>query len=325
MKFRTLGKTGFNISEVSLGTWQLGGKWGEPFDAKDADETLAAAYESGVNYFDTADIYQDGHSEHAVGEFLKQHPDVHYSTKIGRKLEPHTPASYTKENLTTFVESSLKNMGVEALDLVLLHCPPTSVYYDPTVFWTLDELKKAGKIQNYGVSVERVEEAEKALQFDISAVEIIFNMFRLRPAERFFTEAQAANVGILARVPLASGLLSGKYTLATTFGKDDHRTYNRDGAAFDKGETFSGVDFATGVKAADELKHRLGTDNLADMALRYILMYTAVSTVIPGASKPEQITANAQAAELPAFTEDQMAIVQDIYNTYIKNPVEYLW
>lgn len=325
MKFRTLGKTGFNISEVSLGTWQLGGKWGEPFDAKDAAETLAAAYESGVNYFDTADIYQDGHSEHAVGEFLKQHPDVHYSTKIGRKLEPHTPASYTKENLTTFVESSLKNMGVEALDLVLLHCPPTSVYYDPTVFWALDELKKAGKIQNYGVSVERVEEAEKALQFDISAVEIIFNMFRLRPAERFFTEAQAANVGISARVPLASGLLSGKYTLATTFGKDDHRTYNRDGAAFDKGETFSGVDFATGVKAADELKHRLGTDNLADMALRYILMYTAVSTVIPGASKPEQITANAQAAELPAFTEDQMAIVQDIYNTYIKNPVEYLW
>lgn len=325
MKFRTLGKTGFNISEVSLGTWQLGGKWGEPFDAKDAAETLAAAYESGVNYFDTADIYQDGHSEHAVGEFLKQHPDVHYSTKIGRKLEPHTPASYTKENLTTFVESSLKNMGVEALDLVLLHCPPTSVYYDPTVFWTLDKLKKAGKIQNYGVSVERVEEAEKALQFDISAVEIIFNMFRLRPAERFFAEAQAANVGILARVPLASGLLSGKYTLATTFGKDDHRTYNRDGAAFDKGETFSGVDFATGVKAADELKHRLGTDNLADMALRYILMYTAVSTVIPGASKPEQITANAQAAELPAFTEDQMAIVQDIYNTYIKNPVEYLW
>ena len=325
MKFRTLGKTGFNISEVSLGTWQLGGKWGEPFDAKDAAETLAAAYESGVNYFDTADIYQDGHSEHAVGEFLKQHPDVHYSTKIGRKLEPHTPASYTKENLTTFVESSLKNTGVEALDLVLLHCPPTSVYYDPTVFWTLDKLKKAGKIQNYGVSVERVEEAEKALQFDISAVEIIFNMFRLRPAERFFAEAQAANVGILARVPLASGLLSGKYTLATTFGKDDHRTYNRDGAAFDKGETFSGVDFATGVKAADELKHRLGTDNLADMALRYILMYTAVSTVIPGASKPEQITANAQAAELPAFTEDQMAIVQDIYNTYIKNPVEYLW
>lgn len=325
MKFRTLGKTGFNISEVSLGTWQLGGKWGEPFDAQDAAETLAAAYESGVNYFDTADIYQDGHSEHAVGEFLKQHTDVHYSTKIGRKLEPHTPASYTKENLTTFVESSLKNMDVEALDLVLLHCPPTGVYYDPTVFWTLDELKKAGKIQNYGVSVERVEEAEKALQFDISAVEIIFNMFRLRPAERFFTEAQAANVGILARVPLASGLLSGKYTLATTFGKDDHRTYNRDGAAFDKGETFSGVDFATGVKAADELKHRLGTDNLADMALRYILMYTAVSTVIPGASKPEQITANAQAAELPAFTEDQMAIVQDIYNTYIKNPVEYLW
>ncbi|WP_191987317.1 aldo/keto reductase [Lapidilactobacillus bayanensis] len=325
MKFRTLGKTGFKISEVSLGTWQLGGKWGDPFDEKDAAATLEAAYESGVNYFDTADIYQDGQSEHAVGEFLKKHPDVHYSTKMGRKLEPHTPASYSKENLTAFVDSSLQNMNVESLDLVLLHCPPTSVYYDPTVFWTLDELKKAGKIQNYGVSVERVEEAEKALQFNISAVEIIFNMFRLRPAEHFFAEAQAANVGILARVPLASGLLSGKYTTATTFGKADHRSYNRNGAAFDKGETFSGVDFATGVKAADELKQRLGTDNLADLALRYILMYDAVSTVIPGASKPEQIIANAQAAELPAFTDQQLAIVQDVYDQYIKNPVDYLW
>lgn len=325
MKFRTLGKTGFNISEVSLGTWQLGGKWGEPFDAQDAAATLEAAYDAGVNYFDTADIYQDGQSEHAVGQFLKKHPDVHYSTKIGRGLEPHTAANYTKENLTTFVDNSLKNMDVDALDLVLLHCPPTSVYYDPAVFETLDELKKIGKIQNYGVSVERVEEAEKALQFDISAVEIIFNMFRLRPAERFFANAQAANVGILARVPLASGLLSGKYTMATTFGKDDHRSYNRNGEAFDKGETFSGVDFATGIKAADELKQRLATDNLADSALRYILMFAAVSTVIPGASKPEQITANAQAADLPAFTEQQMAIVQDVYDQYIKNPVEYLW
>lgn len=303
----------------------LGGKWGDPFDEKDAAATLEAAYDSGVNYFDTADIYQDGQSEHAVGQFLKSHPDVHYSTKMGRKLEPHTPASYTKENLTAFVDSSLKNMNVDSLDLVLLHCPPTSVYYEPTVFWTLDELKKSGKIQNYGVSVERVEEAEKALQFDISAVEIIFNMFRLRPAERFFAEAKADDVGILARVPLASGLLSGKYTLETTFGKDDHRSYNRHGESFDKGETFSGVDFATGVKAADELKQRLGTDNLADMALRYILMYDAVSTVIPGASKPEQIVANTQAAELPAFTDAQMAIVQDVYDHYIKNPVEYLW
>lgn len=325
MEFRTLGKTGFKISEVSLGTWQLGSKWGDPFDEKDAMDTLEAAYQSGVNYFDTADIYQDGLSEHAVGQFRKRHPEVHYSTKMGRKIEPHTVANYSKENLTAFVDSSLKNMDVDSLDLVLLHCPPTSVYYDPSVFATLDEMKKAGKIQNYGVSVERVEEAMKALQFDISAVEIIFNMFRLRPAEQFFAEAKAANVGILARVPLASGLLSGKYTNKTQFGKEDHRSFNRNGEAFDKGETFSGVDYATGVKAADELKQRLGTDNLAAMALRYILMYDEVSAVIPGASKPSQITANAETAALPAFTTEQMQVVQDVYNKYIKNPVEYLW
>ncbi|MCY9806209.1 aldo/keto reductase [Lentilactobacillus senioris] len=325
MEFRKLGKTGFNISEVSLGTWQLGSKWGEPFDEQDAIDTLEAAYQAGVNYFDTADIYQDGLSEHAVGQFLKTHPDVHYSTKIGRKIEPHTVANYTPENLIAFVDSSLKNMDVASLDLVLLHCPPTSVYYDPTVFATLDELKAAGKIKHYGVSVERVEEAIKALQFDISAVEIIFNMFRLRPAENFFRLAQEHNVGILARVPLASGLLSGKYTAQTQFGKEDHRNFNRNGEAFDKGETFSGVDYSTGIKAADELKQRLGTDNLAGMALRYILMYDAVSAVIPGASKPEQIAHNASAAELPAFTTEQMQIVNDVYNKYIKDPVEYLW
>ncbi|PWG00386.1 aldo/keto reductase [Levilactobacillus bambusae] len=325
MDFRTLGKTGFKVSEVSLGTWQLGSKWGDPFDPRDAADTLAAAYESGVNYFDTADIYQDGHSEHAVGEFIKQHPDVHYSTKMGRKLEPHTAANYSKANLTDFVDSSLSNMGVESLDLVLLHCPPTSVYYDPEVFFTLDEMKRAGKIQNYGVSVERVEEAMKALQFDISAVEIIFNMFRLRPEEQFFAEAQAANVGILARVPLASGLLSGKYTATTQFGKGDHRSFNRNGEAFDKGETFSGVNYETGITAVSELKRRLGTEDLAGMALRYILMYDAVSAVIPGASKPEQITANAAAAELPAFSKEQMAIVRDVYDQYIKDPVDYLW
>ncbi len=218
-------------------------------------------------------------------------------------------------------------MDVDSLDLVLLHCPPpTAVYYDPTVFATLDELKAEGKIKNYGgVSVERVEEAIKALQFDISAVEIIFNMFRLRPAENFFRLAQEHNVGILARVPLASGLLSGKYTAQTQFGKEDHRNFNRNGESFDKGETFSGVDYLTGIKAADELKQRLGTDDLAGMALRYILMYDAVSAVIPGASKPEQITQNAAAAKLPAFTAEQMQIVTDVYNKYIKNPVEYLW
>lgn len=325
MDYRTLGKTNFKISEVSLGTWQLGSKWGNPFDADDAARTLEAAYESGVNCFDTADIYQDGLSEHAVGQFLKKHPDVHYSTKMGRRIEPHSAANYSKQNLMSFVDHSLKNMQVDALDLVLLHCPPTSVYDDPEVFQTLDDLKRMGKIRNYGVSVERVAEAITALQYDISAVEIIFNMFRLRPATEFFAKAQAANVGILARVPLASGLLSGKYTAQTTFGKNDHRTFNRHGEAFDKGETFSGVDFETGLKAVDELKRRLKTDDLAPMALRYILMYDAVSAVIPGASKPEQITANAAAAERPPFTDAQMQIVRDVYDNYIKDSVENLW
>lgn len=215
---------------------------------------------------------------------------------------------------------------MDALDNVLLHCPPTAVYYDPEVFFTLDQLKQAGKIKNYGVSVERVEEAMKALDYDISAVEIIYNMFRLRPAENFFKMAQAKNVGIIARVPLASGLLSGKYTLDTTFGKDDHRSFNRHGEAFDQGETFSGVDYATGVQAANELHERLGLATpLAPLALRYILMADAVSTVIPGASKPEQIARNVAAADLPAFTPDQMAIVRDVYEKYLKNPVQYKW
>ncbi|GKT03869.1 aldo/keto reductase [Furfurilactobacillus entadae] len=326
MEYRTLGKTGFEVSEVSLGTWQLGGKWGTRFNEEDARATLDAAYDAGVNFFDTADIYQDGASEKAIGAFLKgKAGKVHVSTKIGRKLDPHVARGYTKENVDKFIDESLQNLGVDSLDNVLLHCPPTAVYYDPEVWFELERLKQAGKIQNYGVSVEKVEEAIKALDYNISTVEIIFNMFRFRPSNRFFEMAKEANVGILARVPLASGLLSGKYTATTQFGMNDHRFYNRDGAAFDKGETFSGVDYKTGVKAADELKERLGTDNLAEVALRWILMFDAVSTVIPGASKASQIDRNVSAADAPALTDDQMAIVRDVYDKYIKNPVEYLW
>ncbi len=325
MKFRTLGKTGFSISEVSLGTWQLGGKWGTPFNQQDADDTLQAAYDHGVNFFDTADGYQGGKSEQAVGRFIKTHPDVHFTTKIGRKEEPLTSDHFSPDNLTRYVDDSLTNMGVDSLDLVLLHCPPMSVYYMPDTFFTLDELKKEGKIKNYGVSVERVEEAIKAMSYDISAVEIIFNMFRLRPADLFFDLAKKNNIGILARVPLASGLLTGKFTADTRFAPEDHRTTNRNGQLFDKGETFSGVDYLTGVKAANELKQRLGTDNLAATALRFILMYNAVSAVIPGASNPTQIDRNTTAADLPALTAEQMQIVKDVYDKYIKNPVAYLW
>lgn len=325
MKFRTLGKTGYKISEVSLGTWQLGGKWGTPFDSKDARDTLEEAYNHGVNFFDTADGYQDGKSEQAVGEFVRSHPDVHFTTKIGRKESPLSLEHFNPEHLVRYVDESLKNMGVDSLDMVLLHCPPMMNYYMPETFFEMDKLKKQGKIQNYGVSVERVEEGIKALSYDISAVEIIFNMFQLRPADLFFDLAKKNNVGILARVPLASGLLTGKYTADTKFAPEDHRTTNRHGEQFDKGETFSGVDYLTGVKATNELKDRLGTDNLAAMALRFILMFDAVSAVIPGASNPNQIDRNTTAAELPAFTDAQMQIVRDVYDQYIKNPVEYLW
>lgn len=325
MQNRKLGKTGFQISEVSLGTWQLGGQWGAPFDMQDAMDTLQAAYDHGVNYFDTADGYQDGASEKAVGQFIKTHPDVHFSTKIGRKEMPLTAEHFDPQHVRMYVDQSLQNMGLDSLDLVLLHCPPTSVYYQPETFAALDELKQQGKIKNYGVSVEKVEEGIKSLDYDVSAVEIIFNMFRTRPAKLFFDLAKQKDVGILARVPLASGLLTGKYTKDTKFASTDHRNFNRDGKEFDKGETFSGVDYETGVKAADELKERLVTDNLAGMALRYILMYDAVSAVIPGASKPSQIERNTSAAELPSLTDEQMAVVDDVYNKYVKNPVEYLW
>ncbi len=326
MNYRTLGKTGYEISEISLGTWQLGSKWGDAFSEEVALETLEAAYKEGINFFDTADIYQGGLSEKAIGKFLKSKKDkIYVVTKCGRKLNPHVAEGYNRENIVEFVNASLENMQVESLDLILLHCPPGEVYHRSEAFEALDDLKKEGKIQHYGVSVERVEEAIKAMDYDISAVEIIFNMFRLKPAETFFNLAKEKNVGIIVRVPLASGLLTGKYTLETKFGAEDHRNYNRNGEVFDKGETFSGVDYATGVKVAQELKDGLKTPDLSKTALRYILMYDAVSTVIPGASNPAQIAANAQAAALPAFTEEEMNLVKSAYDKEIRHLVHHLW
>ena len=250
---------------------------------------------------------------------------IYVVTKCGRGLNPHIAEGYNAENIRRFVFNSLKNMQRDCLDMVLLHCPPSEVYSKQEVFDTLDALKREGRILHYGVSVERIDEALEAMNHDISAIEIIFNMFRLRPADELFAKAKQQNVGIIVRVPLASGLLSGKYTLETTFGKDDHRSYNRNGEFFDKGETFSGVDYATGVKAAQVLKERLKTDNLALAALRYILMYDAVSTVIPGASTPAQIAANAAASALPAFTDEEMKVVREVYDEYIKEQVHKLW
>ncbi len=321
MNKRRLGKTGFEISEISLGTWQVGGKWGSPFSHGNADAVLNTAVDHEINFIDTADVYGDGESEKAVGRLLRsRNESIYVATKCGRKLDPHVDASYQVDVLRKFVEDSLRNMGLETIDLIQLHCPPTETYYRPEIFALFDALKKEGKIRNMGVSVERVDEALKAIEYDnVCSVQIIFNMFRQRPAEEFFARAAQKDVGIIVRVPLASGLLTGKFTADTRFGKDDHRAYNRSGAAFDKGETFSGVDYVQGLAAVEEIKKLFPAGlALSAYALRWILMFSQVSTVIPGASRPEQVQTNVQAMDLPALTEEQMKGVRSIYQDRIK-------
>lgn len=327
MKTRPFGKTGFDISEISLGTWQLGSRWGDPFSEEVAEETLQKAFDLGINALDTADVYQGGMSEKAIGKFNKKKDHKMFViTKVGRKLPKQDKDLYTKENLTKFIDDSRKNLQVDALDMVLLHCPPTDLYDDPHVFNLMDDFKKQGKIKHYGVSIEKIEEGLKAMQYPgVEAIEVIFNMFRLRPAQELFEKAKENNVGIIVRVPLASGLLTGKYNKNTTFGPHDHRTFNREGASFDKGETFSGVPLDLGVEAASKLKNYFPQDQLPLYALRWILMFDAVSTVIPGASRPEQITENVKAALLKPLTKEEMTYVEDIYDTYIKEHVHHLW
>ncbi|MBU0997852.1 MAG: aldo/keto reductase [Firmicutes bacterium] len=327
MKYRRFGKTNVMVSEISLGTWQLGSKWGDPFNEEVAVNTLMAASREGINCYDTADVYQGGASEKAIGKYiktLKEKPFV--ITKAGRKLNPHVAKGYNEENLRGFINDSLKRLDVDSLDMVLLHCPPTDVYYQPDVFKALEKFKKDGLIKHFGVSVERVEEALKAIEYDgVEAVEIIFNMFRLRPMELFFEEAKKRDVAVIVRVPLASGLLTGKFSTSTSFSPGDHRTFNRHGESFDKGETFSGVDYETGLKAVEELKKLFNTSDLAPIALRWILMFDAVSTVIPGASKEAHVINNVLATNLPPLTQTQMNQVKEIYDKYIKVPVHSLW
>ena len=327
MKYRMLGKTGFNISEISLGTWQLGGKWGEKFNEKTAESILNKAIETGINFIDTADVYNNGQSEIAIGKFLKKiSKRIYIATKSGRKLNPHTDRGYNEKNITTFINDSLKRLDVETIDLIQLHCPPTETYSRPEVFEMLNNLKKKGKILNYGVSVEKVEEALKAMEYPgISAIQIIYNMFRLKPAELFFKAASKSNVGIIVRVPLASGLLSGKYDKNTIFSKDDHRSFNREGKVFDKGETFSGIPYETGLQAVEELKKIFPYNDLPKYALRWILMDKSVSCVIPGASNVSQVEANSAASDLPGLTQDQMNKVKDIYEKYLVEYVQNLW
>lgn len=327
MQYRNFGRTGWKVSEISFGAWAIGSAWGEVDDT----ESLAAlhkALDMGINLIDTADVYGDGHSEQLIAKLRKERSEPFYViTKAGRRLPKQTADGYTKENLTQWVERSLKNLEVETLDLVQLHCPPTDTYYHPEVFGALDDLVKEGKIQFYGVSVERVEEALKAIEYPgVQSVQIIFNAFRLRPSELFFPEALRRKVGILARVPLASGLLSGKMTRETRFAADDHRNFNRHGESFDVGETFSGVDYDTGLEAVEQLRKLVPAGaTMAQFALRWILMYEAVSCAIPGAKRPSQVEDNVRAADLPPLSAAQMQEVTRIYDTLIRGQVHQRW
>ncbi len=327
MRYRSLGRTGWQVSEVSFGAWAIGGDWGTT-DNRESLAALHKAVDMGINFIDTADVYGDGRSERLVAQLKKERTEtIFVATKAGRRLSPHTADGYNRENLTQFVERSLKNLETNCIDLLQLHCPPTEVYYRPEVFGVLDDLVQAGKLRFYGVSVEKVEEALKAIEYpNVQSVQIIFNMFRHRPADLFFREAQRRQVGILARVPLASGLLTGKMTRSTTFQANDHRNYNRHGEAFDRGETFSGVDYETGLQAVEELKQLLPAGwTMPQFALRWILMFEEVTCAIPGGKKPEQIEDNARASDLPPLTHEQMEAIRAIYDNTIRDQVHHYW
>ncbi|MEZ4901596.1 MAG: aldo/keto reductase [Spirosomataceae bacterium] len=328
MKYRRLGKTGFDISEISLGTWQVGGKWGDDFSHENAADILHTAADAGINFIDTADVYGGGESERAVGKFVKSRSErIYVATKCGRQLNPHTNEAYQPAVLRKFVEDSLQNMGLDTLDLIQLHCPPTEVYYRPEIFELFDRLKEEGKILNLGISVEKVEEALKGIEYEnVTTVQIIFNVFRQRPAALFFQEALKKNVGVIVRVPLASGLLTGKFSAQSSFSEGDHRQFNRQGEKFDKGETFSGIDYETGLAAVDELKALFpDTNNLAQMAIQWILGYSAVSTVIPGASNPAQVLSNSSVTNMPALSTQQIHAMNEVYQQKIKSLVHHLW
>ena len=326
MKQRIFGKTGRAVSEIGLGTWQLGTKWGDPFNKEEALKMRETAESAGITFIDTADVYNRGKSEQTIGEYVAAHPGKFYiTTKCGRTLNPHTAEMYTPEAVAGFIDDSLRRMGLERLDMILLHCPPTSVFARDDIFGELEKQKKLGKIADYGVSIEKVSEGIQATEYGIAAMEVIFNMFRLKPLEALFPLAVKNKVGIIARVPLASGILTGRYTKNTVFGPRDHRSYNREGAAFDKGETFCGVPYELGREAAEELKEVFGTDQLAPIAIRWVLMHAAVSVVIPGASRAVQVLDNVKAAELPPLTDAQMQAVQRIYDQYLRAIIHPQW
>jgi len=328
MQYRPLGRTGWQVSTISFGAWAIGGTWGD-VDDTESMAALHRALDLGVNFFDTADVYGDGRSERLLARLRRERPGVAFrvATKAGRRLSPHVAAGYTKANLQAFVERSLANLQAETLDLVQLHCPPTEVYYMPEVFGALDDFVRAGKLRHYGVSVEKIEEALKAIEYPgVQTVQIIFNCLRQRPAGLFFEQAAKRGVGILARLPLSSGLLGGKLTRETHFASDDHRSFNRQGAAFDRGETFSGLDYDRALEAVEALRPLVPAGcTMAQFAMRWILMHPAVSCAIPGAKRPQQVEENVAAADLPALSPEAMAAVARIYDTYARAEVHDRW
>ena len=326
MQSRRLGKTGWDVSEIGFGAWAIGGEWGET-DEEESMAALHAAVDAGVTFFDTADVYGDGRSERLLGRLLRERDErLVVATKFGRRVE-QDPALFTYENLRAWLERSRENLGVEAVDLVQLHSPPWETYYLPEVHEACSRLVQEGLVRAYGVSVEKVEEGLKAIEYDgVATIQLIFNLLRQRPAELFFEQARRRDVGVIVRVPLASGLLTGKFDRNSTFAAEDHRAYNRQGEQFDRGETFSGVDYEVGLEVVEELRPLVPPDaTLAQLALRWILTFDAVSTVIPGAKTPEQARANAAAADLPAPSPETMERIAEIYRRRVAPLVHQRW
>lgn len=328
MERRALGRTGWRISPISFGAWGIGGDaWGST-DDDESMRVLHRAVDLGVNFIDTADVYGDGHSERLIAQLRRERSEeIIVATKAGRRLSAQVAADYNRKNLTAFVERSLANIDTAAIDLLQLHCPPSEAYEMPELFGILDDLVAAGKVRYYGVSVEKVDDALRAIEYDgVQSVQIIFNMFRLKPSERFFAAARARQVGILARVPLASGLLSGKLRRDSTFADGDHRAFNRHGEAFDQGETFSGVDYDLALEAVEKLRLLVPHGaTMAQLALRWILSFPEVTAAIPGAKKVTQVDENVRAADLPPLSDASMARVRDVYDRSIRPSVHERW
>lgn len=327
MHTRPLGRTGWNVSDVSFGAWAVGGTWGHVED----EESLAAmhrAVDLGVNFFDTADVYGDGRSERLIQRLKSERSEeIHVATKAGRRLDPHVAEGYTAENLEAFIDRSRENLGMDTLDLVQLHCPPTPVYYTPETFEALEDMVRRGKIRHWGVSVEKVEEGLKAMEYPgCQTVQIIFNVFRQRPADLFLPEAKRRKVGVLARLPLSSGMLTGKLKPDTHFDADDHRAFNREGAGFDKGETFSGVPYNEGLAAVEELRPLIPKGmTMGQFALRWILMFDGVTCAIPGGKRPDQVEQNCAASDLPPIPVETMRAVRDLYERRVRGFVHDRW